>query len=172
MSGPLNGKTWPVFAALGGLVVAAVLWVSLDQSPTLTFGSASASYLKSFVDLSAGPPTAVPTIAPGEKFRICLDGVVWYRLSPSISHMWFFDTNGRRYDLPIDTPLGTRPIPLPPSVGSVGPKCRTEVMPDVGMPPGPSILTGVFISTDAFLWRTRIVTLSYPRMPFIAKAAP
>lgn len=163
----LNEKTWPILVAVAGLFLAVLIWVGFNQSPVLTFGPADASYIKQFADIGSGRPTVAPTIAPGEKFKVCFDALVWYRFAESIAHMWFYDAGGRRYDLPMNSPLGTRPIPLPPELGTVNPKCRTEVMPDLGMPAGPSVLTGVFISTDAFLWRTRVVTLPYPRMSFV-----
>lgn len=167
MTNPLNGKTWPVLVAIGGLLVALVIWVQSSAPAAITFGDDSASYLKSFSDMADGRPSTIPTIAPGEKFKLCFDALVWYRIARSEADMWFIDAKGRRHDIPSSVSIGHRIIPLPPSAGAQPKKCRPEMMPDLGMPAGPSILTGVFISADSFLWRTRIVTLSYPQMAFI-----
>jgi hypothetical protein len=172
-SGPLNGKTWHYVAlSVFSFLVAGALYIQFNDAAVISFGDPLKSYLKAFSDNIKGRPPVVPEIAPGDQFQMCFDGIDFYRWAPSVGTLFFIDSDGRKHTIPASDPLGRRDIPPPPGMGPYGPKCRPAVMPDLGMPEGPAILSGTFTSTDDYFWRTRIVRLPYPQMSFILKRKP
>lgn len=161
----------PVFCAIAALISVLLGTEMLNTSPVLSFGDADKNCLRSVGDSTSCKHGAIPTLAPGDPIKMCFGDITWYRIIPSHGKMFFFDKDNMRHDLDDKLePIASHVVSLPAKVGPIEPKCRISRMP-AGVPPGPAVLTGIFTSTDTFLGVTRVVTTSYPRMPFVAKSA-
>ena len=143
-----------------------------NRSAVLSFGDPAKNCIRAIGDTTPCTETKLAELAPGDLLQMCFGDITWHRIVPSRGKMYFFDKDNMRHDLDDKLePIASHVVSLPQKVGPLEPKCRISKMP-AGIPPGPTILTGTFTSTDTFLGVTRIVTTAYPRMKFLAKAAP
>lgn len=161
-----------IFCTLAAAIVVGLVFLILDQSPVISFGDPAKSYLRTVDDHSSERPKTPPEFAAGDLVQMCFDDIRWYRIVQSVGKMFVYDANNTRHDFDDKLePIALHKISLPETIGQLKPKCRVSKIP-TGIPPGPSILTGVITSTDTFLGVTRTVTVAYPRMAFVMKAAP
>jgi hypothetical protein len=159
-----------IFCSIAAFVVVVLGMEMFNTSPALTFGDPAKNCLRALGDTTPCTESKLATFAPGDQLQMCFGDITWFRIIPSRGKMYFFDKDNMRHDLDDKIePIASHVISLPLRVGPLEPKCRISRMP-AGIPPGPAILTGTLTSADTFLGVTRIVTIPYPRMPFIAKA--
>jgi hypothetical protein len=160
-----------VFCAIAAAISVLLGIEMFNTSPVLTFGDPAKSCMRALGDTTPCTDRKIAELAPGDILQMCFGDITWFRIVPSRGRMYFFDKDNMRHDLDDKIePVASHVISLPAKIGLLEPKCRISKMP-AGIPPGPAILTGTLTSTDTFLGVTRIVTIPYPRMPFIAKAA-
>lgn len=108
-------KTWPIVAFVT-IAAATAIWqwvLKPDMSPVVSYGAASNTFFK---------PAQV---VEGEAVELCFGSVTWHRLCPSqlITHLT--PSKGARIDLP------PYQISMPAQTGSVPPKCRQWIAPQI-----------------------------------------
>lgn len=108
----LNGKTWPVVVAVGGLAFAGALW-ALNR-PAVSFGSPPHGELLQKV------------LRRGDRVDVLLGSVYWYRVWPATITQWYEcmvrEPNGSLFKLRFD--LQPRIVPIPSGPGPLPRKTR------------------------------------------------
>lgn len=152
-------KTWARQTAIGVSSVALIgaVYVMTDQSRVFDYGDPASSYMK---------PDAVYA---GGWTSVCFDDVTWLRLCPSTLKWWLIDANGKRNDY--DDATSFHRIFPPAKAGKLIPKCRAWQVP-FGLPPGPTIQTGVVVSRCSLLGEAWAVRMEFPKIKFTVKPEP
>ncbi len=162
-----------VRGAIGGVVVIIILALIIgaftserekardleDRSPAISYGS---PYLKH--TLSEPRPTEpIFVSSTGEMIWICFDDVVWLRLIPLTSKVWFLTDKGKRIDY--DDAMTVHYIKPAAQTGPLSPKCRAWAIP-AGLPMGETVLTGLTVPSDP---ASKAAAIDFPRIKFVVK---